>query len=93
MMRRVILSRVGGFRRQRGGLTRVKVGGLQWWGRGLTSLLRGFLLAHTIAHPFTHVQACNTHDTAGAIGTEPSLTVPGEDMAQPQATPGIHRKK
>ena len=68
MLRLVILNGVGGFGRQRRGLFRVKVGGLQGWSGGLTSLLRGFLLAHAIAHPFTHVQACNTDDGGGAIG-------------------------
>jgi len=68
MLRRVILSGVGRLRRRRGRLFRVKVGGLQGRGRGLSGLLRGFLLAHAIAHPFTHVQACNTDDGGGAIG-------------------------
>jgi hypothetical protein len=89
MRRRVILSGVGGFRRQRGPLFRVKVGGLQGRGRGLTSLLRGFLLAHTIAHPFTHVQACNTDDGGGAIGVEPWMTVPkGEENVNHRGAQG-----
>jgi len=79
MLRLVILRSVDGFRRRRGRLFRVKVRGLQGRRRGLTSLLGRFLLAHTIAHPFTHVQACNTDDGGGAIGVEPCMPVASND--------------
>ena len=39
-------------------------------------LLPGFLFAalQALAHPFTHVQACNTDGRIGAIRSEPALT-------------------
>jgi len=51
-------------------LVEIKVRRLQRRRSSLTSLLRSFLLAalYAVAHPFTHVQACNTFDTTGAIG-------------------------
>lgn len=62
-----------GFRR----LTRFKICWLQGRWRWFAVLLSRFLFAtlHAVAHPFTHVQACNTDAADGAIRRTASSTI------------------
>ena len=67
------------FRGLLGWLVCIEIGRLQWWRSRLAFLAFlscRFLFAalQAIAHPFTHVQACNTDGQIGAIRRKPPWT-------------------